>query len=89
MAFGKTARSDGMNQHKMMSGAGRKDDFDVSAYPGRQASHPDMTMDHKTMDDGERGAKPPMKNGARLMQSAPDHGIGKGAPDHFKRGGQV
>lgn len=80
-------KSGGMNQHKLMAGAGRTDNFGVSKFPARDVPHPDVGMKHEAMPDESRGAKPPIKGNGMLMQAAPDHG-GMG-PDHFQRGGKV
>ena len=80
-------KSGGMNQHKLMAGAGRSDNFGVKPFPARDVPSPDMAMKHEAMPDESRGAKPPMKGNGMLMQSAPDHG-GMGS-DHFKRDGSV
>ena len=68
-----------MNAHKMMAGAGSSGNFGVAAYPGRSDKHPDHGMSHDTLPDSARSACCGDKMGA------PDHGIGTGAKDHFRR----
>lgn len=79
--------SDAMNQHKAMAGAGMKGSFGVTEYPGRVAKHPDIGMSHEAMADSARSPASPGKGFP--MMGAPDHGMGKGHPDHFDRGGKV
>lgn len=76
-------KSKSMNQHKAMAGAGMSGNFGVMPHPGRTAAHPDLKMTHEPMADSMR------MPAAGKMQGAPDHGIGKGAPDHFKRDGMA
>lgn len=80
-------KSSGMNQHKLMAGAGRTDNFGVKPFPARDVPHPDVAMKHEAMPDDSRGAKPPIKGGGMMMQAAPDHG--PAGPDHFSRAGSV
>jgi len=70
---------DGMNAHKRMAGAGNSGNFGVGPHPGRTDKHPDVGMSHDPMDDSARSAA------VGGNQGAPDHGIGKGARDHFTR----
>lgn len=74
---------DEMNAHKRMAGADQSGNFGVKPAPGRVAMHPDMGMAGKTLSDTERC--PP--HGDKMGQ--PDHGVGKGAKDHFERGGKA
>lgn len=88
MAYGKGGvSSSDLNQHKRLAGAGMKGSMDVSPYPGRTMTHPDIGMKHVAMDDSMRAVTPPGKGMPR--QGAPDHGMGKGAKDHFNRGGMA
>ena len=74
-------KSDAMNAHKAMAGAGNTGNFGVTKMPGREAPHPDVNMKHEPMADSMRSAA------HRGMQGAPDHGsLGN---DHFVRGGKV
>ena len=78
MAIGQSKISEGgMNQHKSMAGAGSSGNFGVGKFPARDAGkHPDHTMGMAvTMEDGMRGAKPPIEGSGRRMQAAPDHGM--------------
>lgn len=76
-------KSKSMNAHKNMAGAGMSGSFGVDKMPGRTMMHPDLKMTHAPMADSER--MPP----AGRMQGSPDHGVGKGHPDHFLRAGKA
>lgn len=77
MAYGQGRVSEGeVNQHKGMAGAMMKGSFGVGPLPQRRsAPHPDLSMPKgQTMDEGMRGAGPPMEMKGRRAQAAPDHG---------------
>lgn len=79
----------GINQHKSMAGAGSNSNFGVGKLPQRDAGkHPDHTMGKAvTMEDGMRGAKPPIEGKGRRMQAGPDHG--PRSDGHFSYKGNV
>lgn len=77
-------KDNAVNQHKEMAMGGKgAGSFGVTKLPQREAAHPDVNMTHEPLADSFRS--PAYKS----MQGAPDHGIGKGHPDHFQRGGKV
>ena len=81
-------KSSDVNQHKRLAGATSSGNFGVEKLPQRDVPHPDVNMKHEPMDDGSR-AKGIGRKGGYDMQSAPDHGVGKGVKDHFMRDGKV
>jgi hypothetical protein len=77
---GREVKSDGVRmQHANGMGKGPSGDFGIESQSSANRDggrHPDRTMSHTPMGDGQRAAPPATRGGARMMgtQAAVDHG---------------
>jgi len=65
-----------VNQHKRAAMGEDIGNTGAQSLHGMSVEHPDRGMSHRHMDDGMRGAPPPIRHsdGMHPAQAAPDHG---------------